>query len=59
MFLSIILIDRVLTLLSVMQYGLPMPVALLRMDNNLPPWRSGLKEVLLFLSVLLLLSLAY
>ncbi|KAG7626655.1 putative tRNA (guanine(10)-N(2))-methyltransferase [Arabidopsis thaliana] len=27
------------------QYGLPMPVALLRMDNNVPPWRSGLKEI--------------
>lgn len=28
------------------QYGLPMPVSLLRADNNLPPWRPGLKEVL-------------
>ncbi|KAJ4835828.1 hypothetical protein Tsubulata_033033 [Turnera subulata] len=27
------------------QYGLPMPIGLLRADNNLPPWRSGLKEV--------------
>lgn len=27
------------------QYGLPMPIALLRADNNLPPWRPGLKEV--------------
>lgn len=27
------------------QYGLPMPVALLRADNNLPPWRPGLKEI--------------
>ncbi|KAL6139270.1 hypothetical protein ACLB2K_064547 [Fragaria x ananassa] len=27
------------------QYGLPMPIALLRADNNLPPWRYGLKEV--------------
>lgn len=27
------------------QYGLPLPVALLRADNNLPPWRSGLKEI--------------
>ncbi|OIT00622.1 PREDICTED: tRNA (guanine(10)-N2)-methyltransferase homolog [Nicotiana attenuata] len=27
------------------QYGLPTPIALLRADNNLPPWRSGLKEV--------------
>lgn len=27
------------------QYGLPMPVSLLRADNNLPPWRAGLKEV--------------
>lgn len=27
------------------QYGLPSPVGLLRADNNLPPWRSGLKEV--------------
>ncbi|KAF9610233.1 hypothetical protein IFM89_021426 [Coptis chinensis] len=26
-------------------YGLPMPVSLLRADNNLPPWRPGLKEV--------------
>ncbi|OVA20948.1 putative RNA methylase domain [Macleaya cordata] len=27
------------------QYGLQMPISLLRADNNLPPWRSGLKEV--------------
>ncbi|KAL2491008.1 methyltransferase [Abeliophyllum distichum] len=27
------------------QYELPMPLSLLRADNNLPPWRSGLKEV--------------
>ncbi|KGN44174.2 hypothetical protein Csa_018198 [Cucumis sativus] len=27
------------------QYGLPPPIALLRADNNLPPWRPGLKEV--------------
>ncbi|KAM7250599.1 hypothetical protein ACFE04_022482 [Oxalis oulophora] len=27
------------------QYGLPMPVGLLRADNNLPPWRPGLKEI--------------
>ncbi|PIN06157.1 putative RNA methylase [Handroanthus impetiginosus] len=27
------------------QYGLPMPISLLRADNNLPPWRSGLKEM--------------
>ncbi|KAF5743920.1 tRNA (guanine(10)-N2)-methyltransferase [Tripterygium wilfordii] len=27
------------------QYGLPAPLALLRADNNLPPWRSGMKEV--------------
>ncbi|PON56556.1 tRNA guanosine-2'-O-methyltransferase, TRM [Trema orientale] len=27
------------------QYGLPMPIALLRADNNLPPWRPGLNEV--------------
>ncbi|XP_048424575.1 tRNA (guanine(10)-N2)-methyltransferase homolog [Pyrus x bretschneideri] len=27
------------------QYGLPMPIALLRADNNLPPWRTGLKEI--------------
>ncbi|KAJ6852608.1 tRNA (guanine(10)-N2)-methyltransferase-like protein isoform X1 [Iris pallida] len=27
------------------QYGLPMPVSLLRADNNLPPWRPGLREV--------------
>ncbi|CAL1385494.1 unnamed protein product [Linum trigynum] len=27
------------------QYGLPAPVGLLRADNNLPPWRPGLKEV--------------
>lgn len=31
----------------VVQYGLPMPVSLLRADNNLPPWRAGLKEVTL------------
>lgn len=31
---------------NLLQYGLPMPIALLRADNNLPPWRSGLKEVL-------------
>ncbi|XP_076960412.1 uncharacterized protein LOC143636794 [Bidens hawaiensis] len=28
------------------QYGLQMPISLLRADNNLPPWRPGLKEVL-------------
>lgn len=27
------------------QYGLPMPISLLRADNNLPPWRPRLKEV--------------
>lgn len=27
------------------QYGLPMPIGLLRADNHLPPWRLGLKEV--------------
>lgn len=27
------------------QYGLPAPISLLRADNNLPPWRAGLKEV--------------
>ncbi|XP_022973875.1 tRNA (guanine(10)-N2)-methyltransferase homolog [Cucurbita maxima] len=27
------------------QYGLPPPIALLRADNNLPPWRPGLKEI--------------
>ncbi|KAL3620906.1 hypothetical protein CASFOL_035818 [Castilleja foliolosa] len=27
------------------QYGLPMPISLLRADNNLPPWRSDLKEL--------------
>uniref|UniRef100_A0A1D1YUQ8 tRNA (guanine(10)-N(2))-methyltransferase n=1 Tax=Anthurium amnicola TaxID=1678845 RepID=A0A1D1YUQ8_9ARAE len=27
------------------QYGLPMPISLLRADNNLPPWRQGLGEV--------------
>lgn len=31
-----------------------MPIALLRADNNLPPWRTGLKEVL-FLSIFLVL----
>lgn len=30
---------------SFLQYGLQMPIALLRADNNLPPWRPGLKEV--------------
>lgn len=28
-----------------LQYGLPMPITLLRADNNLPPWRPELKEV--------------
>lgn len=28
-----------------MQYGLPMPIGLLRADNNLPSWRPDLKEV--------------
>ncbi|XP_048135379.1 tRNA (guanine(10)-N2)-methyltransferase homolog isoform X2 [Rhodamnia argentea] len=28
------------------QYGLPTPIGLLRADNNLPPWRPGLKEYL-------------
>lgn len=37
-----------LILLVFLQYGLPMPVALLRADNNLPPWRPGLKEVISF-----------
>ncbi|ERN19925.1 hypothetical protein AMTRI_Chr11g100690 [Amborella trichopoda] len=27
------------------QYDLPAPLSILRADNNLPPWRSGLKEV--------------
>lgn len=27
------------------QYGLPKPLSLMRSDNNLPPWRSGLKEI--------------
>ncbi|CBI20041.3 unnamed protein product, partial [Vitis vinifera] len=27
------------------QYHLPMPISLLRADNNLTPWRPGLKEV--------------
>ncbi|CAM8914373.1 unnamed protein product [Rhodiola kirilowii] len=27
------------------QYGLSSPISLLRADNNLPPWRPGLKEV--------------
>ncbi|XP_010694965.2 uncharacterized protein LOC104907696 [Beta vulgaris subsp. vulgaris] len=27
------------------QYGLQEPISLLRADNNLPPWRVGLKEV--------------
>lgn len=42
-----------------------MPIGLLRADNNLPPWRSGLNEVSLFevicvfwLSSPLVLSLA-
>lgn len=29
-----------------LQYHLPMPISLLRADNNLPPWRPGLKEVI-------------
>lgn len=31
-----------------LQYGLPMPIALLRADNNLPLCRLGLKEVAFF-----------
>ena len=31
--------------LPYLQYGLPDPISLLRADNNLPPWRAGLKEV--------------
>ncbi|XP_078172466.1 tRNA modification 11 protein [Carex rostrata] len=27
------------------QYNLPEPIGLLRADNNLPPWRPGLKEM--------------
>ncbi|KAK6945564.1 Ribosomal RNA large subunit methyltransferase K/L-like, FLD domain [Dillenia turbinata] len=27
------------------QYELPMPISLLRADNNLPPWRSTVKEI--------------
>ncbi|TVU29699.1 hypothetical protein EJB05_21278 [Eragrostis curvula] len=27
------------------QYKLPAPLSLLRADNNLPPWRPGLKEI--------------
>ncbi|KAL5566131.1 hypothetical protein UlMin_029295 [Ulmus minor] len=27
------------------QYGLQMPIGLLRADNNLPPWRPGLQEI--------------
>ncbi|CAO2833139.1 unnamed protein product [Amaranthus hypochondriacus] len=27
------------------QYGLQEPISLLRADNNLPPWRAGLKEM--------------
>lgn len=30
---------------TLLQYELQMPIALLRADNNLPPWRPGLKEV--------------
>lgn len=36
--------DTVLVLIF-LQYGLQMPIGLLRADNNLPPWRPGLKEV--------------
>jgi len=39
---------RCLFVNAFLQYGLPLPVALLRADNNLPPWRSGLKEVIFF-----------
>lgn len=37
-----------------LQYHLPMPISLLRADNNLPPWRPGLKGVIfcaLYLSI--------
>ncbi|KAI3921799.1 hypothetical protein MKX01_005488 [Papaver californicum] len=30
---------------AITMYGLPTPVGLLRADNNLPPWRPGLKEM--------------
>lgn len=40
--------------MHILQYGLPMPLALLRADNNLPPWRLGLKEVI-FLRVLVII----
>lgn len=39
---------------ALLQYHLPMPISLLRADNNLPPWRPGLKEVIfceLYLSI--------
>jgi hypothetical protein len=41
------LLDLMLStnMLSVYQYKLPEPLCLLRADNNLPPWRPGLKEV--------------
>lgn len=32
-----------------------MPVGLLRADNNLPPWRPGLKEVILYKKIVLIL----
>lgn len=30
-----------------------MPVSLLRADNNLPPWRAGLKEVNFFIPLIM------
>lgn len=43
-----LIFDKLITIrLFILQYGLTMPVGLLRADNNLPPWRSGLKEVIL------------
>lgn len=30
-----------------------MPVSLLRADNNLPPWRAGLKEVTFFVPLVM------
>jgi hypothetical protein len=44
-------------MLSVYQYKLPEPLCLLRADNNLPPWRPGLKEVTLVHHLLLVYEL--
>lgn len=43
----ILVMDSLLLFTSIysVQYNLPEPIGLLRADNNLPPWRPGIKEV--------------